>query len=94
MASRVSVYTMDYCAYCERAKRLLASRGVAFQEIHVASDDDRHWDELYRRSGMRTMPQIFVSEADGTGERLIGGYAELAALDARDGLASLKAPAD
>ena len=82
--SQVQVYTMDYCPYCERAKRLLTQRGVAFEEIRVAEEDDATWDSLFQRSGMRTMPQIFA------GERLIGGFTELAAEDARDQLVSLK----
>jgi glutaredoxin 3 len=82
--AKVQVYTMDYCPYCERAKRLLSQRGVAFEEIRVAEDDDATWDALFARSEMRTMPQIFA------GERLIGGFTQLAAEDARDQLASLK----
>lgn len=84
MPKKVIVYTMDYCPYCERAKRLLEQRGVPFEEIRVAEDDDSKWDELYLRSGMRTMPQIFA------GDQLIGGYTELAELDRRTGLAELK----
>jgi glutaredoxin 3 len=84
MAEKVKVYTMNYCPYCERAKALLTQRGVAYEEIRVAEDDDATWDALYKKSGMRTMPQIFA------GERLIGGFTELAAEDARDRLASLK----
>lgn len=81
----VVVYTMDYCPYCERAKRLLKERGVAFQEVRVPEDDEAQWDALYERSGMRTMPQIFA------GDKLVGGFTELAEQDARDRLASLKA---
>lgn len=80
----VIVYTMDYCPYCERAKSLLKQRGIAYQEVRVAMDDDAKWDELYQTSGMRTMPQIFH------GERLIGGYTELAEQDQIDQLGSLK----
>jgi glutaredoxin 3 len=80
----VQVYTMDYCPYCERAKRLLTQRGVVFEEIRVADDDDAAWDALYARSGMRTMPQIFK------GDRLVGGYTELAHQDSLDQLASLR----
>ena len=75
---------MNYCAYCERAKALLKQRGISYEEIHVAEGDDAKWEELYRRSGMRTMPQIFV------GDQLVGGYTDLMALDREDQLASLK----
>ncbi len=80
----VIVYTMDYCPYCEQAKRLLKQRGVAYTEVRVAQDDDAEWARLYKLTGMRTMPQIFA------GDRLIGGYQQLAELDRQDQLASLK----
>jgi glutaredoxin 3 len=79
----VVVYTMHYCPYCERAKQLLKSRGILFQEVLVPEEDDAAWDALFERSGMKTMPQIFA------GDRLIGGYSDLAALDQKDQLRSL-----
>jgi glutaredoxin 3 len=75
---------MEYCPYCVRAKQLLEQRGIAFQEVLVADDDDAQWDALFRLSGMRTMPQIFL------GDRVIGGYSDLAELDKKDKLESLK----
>jgi glutaredoxin 3 len=81
---KVEVYTMQYCPYCARAKQLLTQKGIAFKESLVPEDDDAQWDELFKKSGMRTMPQIYC---DG---KLIGGYNELAALDQKDGLQSLK----
>lgn len=83
MAKKVTVYTMNYCPYCERAKALLKQKGIPFEEIKVADDDDAAWDALEKRSGMKTMPQIWA------GEELIGGYRELAAREAQDGLKSL-----
>jgi glutaredoxin 3 len=82
--AKVTVYTMNYCPYCERAKQLLKTRGVAFEEVRVAEDDDAMWDKLFERSGLKTMPQIFA------GESLIGGYTDLAALDQSQGLDHLK----
>jgi glutaredoxin 3 len=82
--AKVIVYTMKNCPYCVRAKALLQQRGVPFTETLVDESDDAAWNELYKRSGMRTMPQIFADD------RLIGGYTDLAALDSRDQLASLK----
>ena len=81
---KVIVYTMDYCPYCIKAKILLKGRGVAYEEVHVDEEDDAKWDELAAKSGMKTMPQIWA------GEKLIGGYTELAALDRQDQLSSLK----
>jgi glutaredoxin 3 len=82
--ANVTVYTMDYCPYCLRAKELLKQRGIAFQEKLLSTDDDAAWDELEKKTGMKTMPQIFADE------KLIGGYRELAELDQKDRLTSLK----
>ncbi len=84
MAPKVTVYTTRYCPYCDAAKRLLNQRGISFEEIRLADDDDQAWDDLCRRSGMQTVPQIFADE------KLIGGYRELSALDQKDSLESLK----
>ncbi|MDR3608606.1 MAG: glutaredoxin domain-containing protein [Oligoflexia bacterium] len=84
MSTQVTVYTMQNCPYCLRAKELLKRRDVAFKEVLVPMDDDAQWDALEKRSGMKTMPQIFA------GDRLIGGYSELAEQDGKDQLVSLK----
>lgn len=75
---------MQNCPYCKRAKALMDSRGVKYTETLVDEDDDAAWEALEQRSGMKTMPQIF------NGDQLIGGYTELAALDGKDQLSSLK----
>lgn len=79
----VKVYTMDGCPYCEKAKALLTRRQVAYQEIRVPYEDDAEWERLEKISGLKTMPQIFH------GDRLIGGYSDLDALDKKDSLKSL-----
>jgi glutaredoxin 3 len=82
--AKITVYTTTYCPFCVRAKGLLTSRGVPYEEIQLGEDDDQAWDALYARSKMQTVPQIF---ADG---EILGGFTELAALDKKDQLASLK----
>lgn len=75
----VRVYTTPFCGYCSAAKRLLGQRGVPFEEVNVSGDrDTRAW--LAKASGQRTVPQVFF------GDESIGGYTELAALDAADEL--------
>ena len=83
--ARIEVYTTAYCAYCVRAKRLLQERGVAFEEFDVG-DDEALRAQVMERSGRRTVPQIFI---DG---RSIGGYEELAELDAAGELRDLAEP--
>lgn len=82
--SKITVYTTEYCPFCVRAKALLQQRAVPFEEVRISEDDDQAWDDLYQRSKMQTVPQIF---ADG---KILGGFTELAALDQKDKLESLK----
>jgi len=78
-APKITVYTKDHCPYCVRAKALLGKKGVAFEEIDVEGNDDlRRW--LVERSGQMTVPQVFA------GDRSLGGFSDLAALDARGDL--------
>jgi glutaredoxin 3 len=71
---RVTVYTKENCTYCLRAKRLLEGKGVAYEEIPVEGRDElRVW--LADASGQKTVPQIFV------GDRPLGGFSDVAALD-------------
>ena len=80
----VTVYGTDNCMYCVLAKRLLAGKGVRPAEIDVGADRAL-LGEMMRRSGRRTVPQIFI------GERHIGGYDELLALERKGGLDSVLA---
>ena len=71
----VVVYTTAVCPYCVRAKMLLSRKGVPFEEIRIDLDRAR-MVEMIQRSQRRTVPQIFV------GEHHVGGYDDLAELDA------------
>jgi glutaredoxin 3 len=82
---RVELYTTPSCPFCVRAKRLLAERHIGYTEIDVSEDDDLRADVM-QRTGRRTVPQIFI---DG---RSIGGFEELAALDAAGELRDLAEP--
>jgi glutaredoxin 3 len=70
----VKLYTTVYCPYCIQAKELLKRKGVRFEEFDVAQDDELR-ERIIRESGRRTVPQIFI------GDRAIGGFDELKALD-------------
>lgn len=72
--AEVEIYTTPYCPYCVRARMLLEDKGVAYREIDVSGDPQkRQW--LRERTGMRTVPQVFVNG------RSLGGYDDIAALD-------------
>jgi glutaredoxin 3 len=75
----VLIFATSWCPYCARARALLASKGVTVQDIDIEADPAQRV-EMIRRSGRRTVPQIFI------GERHIGGCDDLLALDAAGGL--------
>jgi glutaredoxin 3 len=79
----VLVYGTRICPYCMLAKRLLSNKGVPYEEVLVDTDAARRAEMLARSGGRRTVPQIFV------GERHVGGYEELAALEREGRLDSL-----
>ena len=68
------MYTTRWCGYCVRAKALLESRGLDFEEITL-DDDAEFRRKLNELTGGWTVPQILI---DG---RPIGGYTELWQLD-------------
>ena len=79
---RVEVYHKTWCSYSRAALALLKEKGVRFEDIDVTDDEIRE-REMIERAHATSVPQIFVD-----GES-IGGYDELAALDAHgllDGL--------
>jgi glutaredoxin 3 len=73
--AKVEVYTTSYCPYCTRAKSLLKSKGVAFEEIDVSSDSALREKMIELSGGRRTVPEIFING------KIIGGYDELRALE-------------
>ena len=57
----LTIYTKDYCPYCIQAKNLLTSLGAAYEEIDVTGNQDI-LIEIVKKSGMRTVPQIFLDD--------------------------------
>jgi glutaredoxin 3 len=76
---QITIYTTRWCGYCVRAKALLESRGLPYEEVSL-DDNPRFREHLLELTGGWTVPQIVI---DG---RPIGGYAELWALDRAGGL--------
>ena len=85
MAAKVEIYTKMYCGYCHRAKRLLESKGVEFEEYDITLGGPKRTEMLARKPDARTVPQIFIDDAH------VGGYDDMAALDRRGGLDPLLA---
>lgn len=66
----VTMYSKDYCPYCQRAKQILKQRGYELNVIDVEFDQQK-LQEMMTRSGRRTVPQIFFDDQH------IGGHDEL-----------------
>ena len=72
---KVLMYSTAVCPYCIRAERLLNAKGITDIEKVRVDIDLRQREEMMRKTGRRTVPQIYI---DGV---YVGGYDELAALD-------------
>ena len=81
---QIQLYTTAWCGYCVRAKALLDSKGLPYEEIHL-DRDPAFRQKLFDLTGGWTVPQIVI---DG---RPIGGYTELWRLDREGRLDALAA---
>jgi len=70
----VVLYTTRFCPYCVRAKTLLNSKGIEFEEIAVDNEPSLR-REMMAKCGRHTVPQIWI------GDQHIGGCDELYALE-------------
>jgi len=70
----VIVYSSDYCPYCSRAKQLLSSKKVAFDEI-VVDGKPQLRSEMIKKAGRTSVPQIWIGSVH------VGGCDDLFALE-------------
>jgi glutaredoxin 3 len=83
MSNSVRMYSTAVCPFCVMAERLLRSKGVTeIEKIRIDLDPAARQD-MMTRTGRRTVPQIYI------GDRHVGGYDDLAALDRQGGLTPL-----
>jgi glutaredoxin 3 len=69
------MYCTEVCPYCVLAERLLRAKGVTdIEKIRVDLQPELR-AEMMQKTGRRTVPQIYI------GERHVGGYDDLAALE-------------
>ena len=71
----VEIFLRGTCPYCVAAKRLLRSKGQSWTEVDIGARPELR-QEMIERPGRHTVPQIWI---DG---RHVGGYDDLAALEA------------
>jgi glutaredoxin 3 len=77
MVPKVEIYTRAFCGFCYRAKALLDSKGIEYQEHEVFFGGPEKEAMVQRAGGRTTVPQIFI------GDRHIGGCTELMALESQ-----------
>jgi glutaredoxin 3 len=71
----VVIYTTEFCPYCVQAKILLEKKGVSYEDIRLDLNPELRDEVILKSGGMRTVPSIFI------GDKHVGGYNELSALD-------------
>ena len=74
MAARVIIYRTRVCPYCVMAARLFERKGVGYEEIYLDGKGEER-KALNRRTGWRTVPQIFIDD------RFVGGFDDVSLLD-------------
>jgi glutaredoxin 3 len=73
--AKIRMYATGVCPYCIRAEMLLKAKGISDIEKIRVDLDPRQRDEMVRKTGRRTVPQIYI------GDTHVGGYDDLAVLD-------------
>ena len=73
---QIKMYCTAVCPYCQMAERLLNKKGVTeIEKIRVDLDPAQR-EHMMQITGRRTVPQIYI------GDRHVGGFDDLSALDA------------
>ena len=81
--SKVVMYSTAVCPFCLRAEQLLKRKGVTeIEKVRVDLQPERR-EEMMRKTGRRTVPQIYI------GTTHVGGCDELHELERQGKLDSL-----
>lgn len=80
------IYTKRYCPFCVRAKHLLDSLELVYEEISVDGNPELQ-NTMAKMAGARTVPQVFINQ------KPIGGSDDLHALYRANKLEALVYPA-
>jgi glutaredoxin 3 len=68
---KVTIYDTELCTTCWSVQSLLDKREIPYEHVIVVEESEEH-QKLTERTGMETLPQVFV------GNILLGGYEETA----------------
>ena len=72
--AKITVYTTEPCSFCTRAKQLLTTRELSFDEVNLSKDPEGR-AALSQLTGMMSFPQVII------GTETVGGFMELVAAD-------------
>ena len=72
--SKVVIYTRDFCGYCVAAKKLLAQKEIAFEEINATGSAELR-QEMTKLTGGMTFPQVLIDDTPR------GGFDDLYAMN-------------
>ena len=64
--AKIKVYSTPTCPWCHRAKEYFEEKGIEFEDINVAENQDAA-DEMVEKSGQRGVPVIDID-----GEIIVG----------------------
>jgi len=76
----IRIYTTNKCSFCVKAKKLLESKGINFEEINISDNEFYMLNELAKKTGSYTVPQIFA------GQTFIGGCDDIYQLERQNKL--------
>ena len=79
----LDIYTSADCIYCTYAKQLLNKKEITFTEWRIDENAELYDDMLARKSGLRSVPKIFMQDT------YIGDYNKLVLLNANDALEAM-----
>ena len=66
----ITIYSMEGCPFCVKAKSFLTEKGIGFSEVEI-SPGSKEWKEMKERTGSNFPPQVLVRDEP------IGGYSDL-----------------
>ncbi len=60
MAKRIVMYTTSWCRDCRAAKRFLAERGIAYEEVDIEREPQAAEIVMKLNDGMRKVPTLDI----------------------------------
>ena len=78
----ITIYSSNWCSYCNAAKNLLKDLNLDFEEINIEEKNISR-EQLLDMAGGYTIPQICINK------KFIGGFSELQELHQNNKLMSL-----